>query len=167
MHIRSSSRAALIAGLYTVLCLVLQPLSYGPVQVRISEALALLPVFTPDAIWGVTLGCLLSNAISMSPWDMLFGTLATLAAALLTRKLRHICIKGLPVLSCLPPIVINAVVVGLEITYLFMPQTASAQVLAFHILTVGAGQVLSCGVLGLALVRTIQRVPTLRALFEK
>ena len=54
-------RAALIAGIYVVLCLVLQPFSYGPVQVRISEALTLLPVFTPDAIWAVTLGCFLSN----------------------------------------------------------------------------------------------------------
>ncbi|MFR8257002.1 MAG: QueT transporter family protein [Ruthenibacterium sp.] len=74
-------RAALIAGIYVALCLVQQPLAYGPVQFRVSEALTLLPIFTPDAVWAVTMGCFLSNLFSMSPWDMLFGTLATLTAA--------------------------------------------------------------------------------------
>lgn len=84
-------RAALIAGIYVALCLVQQPLAYGPVQFRVSEALTLLPIFTPDAVWAVTMGCFLSNLFSMSPWDMLFGTLATLTAALATRRLRHVC----------------------------------------------------------------------------
>ena len=74
-------RAALIAGIYVALCLVQHPLAYGPVQFRVSEALTLLPIFTPDAVWAVTVGCFLSNLFSMSPWDMLFGTLATLTAA--------------------------------------------------------------------------------------
>lgn len=89
-------RAALIAGIYVALCLVQQPLAYGPVQFRVSEALTLLPIFTPDAVWAVTMGCFLSNLFSMSPWDMLFGTLATLTAALATRRLRHVRTKGLP-----------------------------------------------------------------------
>lgn len=158
-------RAALIAGIYVALCLVLQPFSYGPVQVRVSEALTLLPVFTPDAIWAVTLGCFLSNLFSMSPWDMLFGTLATLLAAVMTWKLRRLRVKGLPLAACLPPILVNAVVVGAEITYIFMPETASLPVLAFNMLTVGLGQAVSCGVLGLALVAVIERRPHLRQLF--
>ena len=139
-------RAALIAGIYVVLCLVLQPFSYGPVQVRISEALTLLPVFTPDAIWAVTLGCFLSNLFSMSPWDMLFGTLATFLAAVSTYQLRHIRFKGVPFLSCLPPILFNAVIVGM--------------------VTVGLGQVVSCGILGLLLVKTIEKTPQLRGWVE-
>ncbi|WP_367925424.1 QueT transporter family protein [uncultured Ruthenibacterium sp.] len=154
-------RAALIAGIYVVLCLVLQPFSYGPIQVRVSEALTLLPVFTPDAIWAVTLGCFLSNMFSMSPWDMLFGTLATFLAAICTYQLRRIRFKGLPVLSCLPPILFNAVIVGAEITYIFMPETASVPVLLFNMVTVGLGEVVSCGILGLLLVKTIERTPQL------
>ena len=159
-------RAALIAGIYVVLCLVLQPFSYGPVQVRISEALTLLPVFTPDAIWAVTLGCFLSNLFSMSPWDMLFGTLATVLAAVSTYQLRHIRFKGVPFLSCLPPILFNAVIVGAEITYIFMPETASVPVLLFNMVTVGLGQVVSCGILGLLLVKTIEKTPQLRGWVE-
>lgn len=159
-------RAALIAGIYVVLCLVLQPFSYGPVQVRISEALTLLPVFTPDAIWAVTLGCFLSNLFSMSPWDMLFGTLATFLAAVSTYQLRHIRFKGVPFLSCLPPILFNAVIVGAEITYIFMPETASVPVLLFNMVTVGLGQVVSCGILGLLLVKTIEKAPQLRGWVE-
>lgn len=124
-------RAALIAGIYVALCLVQQPLAYGPVQFRVSEALTLLPIFTPDAVWAVTMGCFLSNLFSMSPWDMLFGTLATLTAALATRRLRHVRTKGLPLAAAVPPVLINAVVVGLEVTYIFMPETASLPVLLF------------------------------------
>ena len=116
-------RAALIAGIYVALCLVQHPLAYGPVQFRVSEALTLLPIFTPDAVWAVTVGCFLSNLFSMSPWDMLFGTLATLTAALATRRLRHVRTRGLPLAAAVPPVLINAVVVGLEITYIFMPET--------------------------------------------
>lgn len=118
-------RAALIAGIYVALCLVQQPLVYGPVQFRVSEALTLLPIFTPDAVWAVTVGCFLSNLFSMSPWDMLFGTLATLTAALATRGCAMCSTKGLPLAAAVPPVLINAVVVGLEATYIFMPETAS------------------------------------------
>lgn len=166
MTIRKIVRAALIAGIYVALCFVLQPISYGAVQVRVSEALTLLPVLTPDAIWGVTLGCLLSNTLSMSPWDMLFGTLATFAASLLTWKARSLRVRGVPFVSCLPPIVLNALIVGAEITYIFMPETASGAVLAFNMLSVGAGEVISCGLLGLPLVRLIEKTPALRRLFE-
>ncbi len=128
-------RAALIAGIYVALCLVQQPLAYGPVQFRVSEALTLLPIFTPDAVWAVTMGCFLSNLFSMSPWDMLFGTLATLTAALATRRLRHVRTKGLPLAAAVPPVLINAVVVGLEVTYIFHArnrQTSRAAVQYAH-----------------------------------
>lgn len=76
------ARCAMIAALYTAVSLLLAPFSYGAVQVRVAEALTLLPVFTPDAVVGVTLGCLLTNLLGSSPIDAVFGTLATLAAAL-------------------------------------------------------------------------------------
>lgn len=153
-------RAALIAGIYVALCLVQHPLAYGPVQFRVSEALTLLPIFTPDAVWAVTVGCFLSNLFSMSPWDMLFGTLAT-------RRLRHVRTRGLPLAAAVPPVLINAVVVGLEITYIFMPETASIPVLLFNMLTVGAGQAVCAGGLGLVLVRTVEKSPLLKQWFEE
>lgn len=160
-------RAALIAGIYVALCLVQHPLAYGPVQFRVSEALTLLPIFTPDAVWAVTVGCFLSNLFSMSPWDMLFGTLATLTAALATRRLRHVRTRGLPLAAAVPPVLINAVVVGLEITYIFMPETASIPVLLFNMFTVGAGQAVCAGGLGLVLVRTVEKSPLLKQWFEE
>lgn len=161
-------RAALIAGIYVALCLVQQPLAYGPVQFRVSEALTLLPIFTPDAVWAVTVGCFLSNLFSMSPWDMLFGTLATLIAAVMTYRLRKIRTKkGLPLAACVPPVLVNAVIVGAEITYIFMPETASLPVLGFNMLTVGIGEVISVGILGVALVRVIEKTPALKKIFTE
>ena len=103
----------------------------------------------------------------MSPWDMLFGTLATLTAALATRRLRHVRTRGLPLAAAVPPVLINAVVVGLEITYIFMPETASIPVLLFNMLTVGAGQAVCAGGLGLVLVRTVEKSPLLKQWFEE
>lgn len=157
---------ALIAALYVALCLVLAPLSYNAVQVRVSEALTLLPVLFPEAVWGVTIGCFLSNLYSMSPWDMLFGTLATLISAWMTLKLARVRTKGLPLAAALPPILVNAVIVGAEITYIFMPETAGIEVLLFNMLTVGIGQLISCGVVGVVLVTVLERIPAVRRLME-
>ncbi|MDO5601855.1 MAG: QueT transporter family protein [Oscillospiraceae bacterium] len=158
-------RGGLIAAIYVAVCLLLQPLSYGAVQIRVSEALTLLPILTPDAVFGVTLGCLLSNLLSFSPIDMLFGTLATLVAALATRRLAKVRLKGLPLASALPPILINAVVVGAEITFFFTPEAASAGLLLFNMLTVGAGQVVSCLILGVPLVTFIEKNAALKKIF--
>lgn len=165
MNTRKLVRGALIAAIYVALCLMLAPLSYGAVQVRISEALTLLPVLCPDAIWGITIGCLISNMLSFSPWDMLFGTLASLIAAICTYKLARVRTKGLPLAAALPPVLINAVIIGAEITYLFMPETASIPVLLFNMLSVGAGQVISCFVIGVPLVRVVEKTPALKKWF--
>ena len=114
--------AAMIAALYVVLTMIanMLNLAYGEMQFRISEVLCILPVFTPAAIPGLTIGCVLSNIISPMGWmDMVFGSAATLLAAVCTWALRRITIKGLPILSFLPPILFNAVIVGAELTILF------------------------------------------------
>lgn len=159
------ARCAMIAALYTAVSLLLAPLSYGAVQVRVAEALTLLPVFGPDAIVGVTLGCLLTNLLGSSPIDAVFGTLATLIAGILTWKLRGIRWHSLPIPSALMPVVVNAVVVGAEITFFFMDVPATGAILAFNMLTVGLGEVVSCVVLGLLLVRGIEKNRTLRGFF--
>ncbi len=159
--------AALIAGIYVSLCVIFAPISFGAVQVRISEVLTILPIFTPSAIWGVTVGCLISNILSFSPWDMLLGTLATLVSAICTYKLRNIRFKGLPILAAIPPIIINAVVVGLEITYIFMPESASLAVLFMNMASVFVGQFISCFIIGLPLAKLIEKSPTLKKLISE
>ena len=121
--VRTLAQAGLIAAMYAALTLLLPAPSFGIVQCRISEMLTILAVFTPSAIPGLAVGCLVSNLVGLGmganpagAWDLLFGPLATLAAALLTWRLRNLRVKGVPVLASLPPVVINAVVVGLELT---------------------------------------------------
>ena len=104
---------ALIAAAYAVLTLVIAPFSFGAVQLRISEALTILPVFTPCAIWGLSLGCLIANIFSpFGIIDMVFGTLATLIAAFLSYKVRNIKFKGFPILAPIFPIISNALIIG-------------------------------------------------------
>ena len=170
MQTKKLVRCALIAAVYAALCLVLQPFSYGAVQVRVAEMLCLLPVFGPDYIVGVTLGCFLANLLGTAMGttvavDIVFGTAATLLACLCTYKLRGVRTKGLELAASLPPAVFNAVIVGAEISIFFTDGAATAPVVLFNMLTVGLGEVVSCCVLGVALVRLIEATPRLRGLF--
>ncbi len=159
------ARCGLIAALYVVLCMVFQPLSFGGVQVRFAEALTLLPIFGAEYIPALVLGCFLSNLLGSVLPDVIFGTTATLLACLLTYKLRNLRWKGLAIPAALPPILVNAVIVGPEIAIFFMDTPATLPVMALNALTVGLGQLVSCGILGVALVRLIERTPALSRLF--
>ena len=112
LSVRRLVRCAVIAAVYVVVCLVLAPFSYGAVQVRVAEALCLLPVFGAEYIVGVTLGCFLANLLGSTVVDVVFGTLATLLACLVTYKLRDIRVKGLAIPASLPPVVFNMIIVG-------------------------------------------------------
>ena len=164
------SKQAMIAAIYTVISVCLSAITYGPVQIRISEALTLLPVFAFSNVWGVTIGCFLTNLIGfftganiLGSLDIIFGTMATFLAAATTYLLRNIKFKGVPVLSAIPPILFNAVVVGWELcvlisggfnTVVFIAQAAS----------VAAGQLISCGVIGLVMVNIINKNTVLKEL---
>lgn len=102
------TRAALIAAAYFALATALQPVSFGPVQFRLSEALVLLPVFMPEAVIGVTIGCFVSNFLYSTVYDVIFGTVATLVAAVLTYLLRRT-----KFLYALPPLFLNAFLIPL------------------------------------------------------
>ena len=78
LSVRKLARCGMVAALYVVLCMALQPFSYGAVQVRVAEALCLLPVFGAEYIFGVVLGCFLANLLGSTIVDVIFGTLATL-----------------------------------------------------------------------------------------
>lgn len=144
------AQAAMIAAIYVVLTLIGASFSYGEVQVRISEALTILPAFTPAAIPGVFLGCLISNILGgcILP-DIIFGSLATLVGAVFTWMLRN---KS-KYLAPLPPIIANVLVVPFVLKYGYMVPLP----IPFMMLTVGIGEVISCGVLGLILYTALNR----------
>ena len=166
MNTKRLVRAAMVAAIYVVLCLVLAPFSYGAVQVRLAEMLCLLPVFGAEYIVAVTLGCFLDNLLGSTLVDVVFGTAATLVACLVTYAVRKMRVGGLAIPSAIPPIVSNAVIVGaLELTFFLPGVTGTAALAAWNALTVGIGEVISCGILGVALVKLIESNAGLRRLF--
>lgn len=138
------AQAAMIAALYVVITLVFAPFSFSEVQVRLSEALTILPVFTPAAIPGLFVGCLLGNFLggAVLP-DIVFGSIATLIGAVFTWKLKD----RNPFVAPIPPIVSNTLIVPFVLRYAY----GVALPIPLMMLTVGIGEVISCGVLGMAL----------------
>ncbi|MBE7092163.1 MAG: QueT transporter family protein [Clostridiales bacterium] len=108
--VKQLTRGAVVGALYTVLTLLLAPISFGALQFRVSEALTVLPFIMPEAVLGLTVGCFISNIISSSIIDAIFGTLATFLAALVTLKIKKIY------LAPLPAVVFNSVIVGAVVT---------------------------------------------------
>ena len=120
-------QAAVIAALYAVLTFLQNTLLPGSasmaVQFRVSEILTILAVFTPAAIPGLTIGCVIANISSLSvlgPYDLIFGSLASLIAAILIRAFRNIRLFSLPVLSAIMPAIANGIFVGFEIEFFFV-----------------------------------------------
>lgn len=147
--IRFAALGGVIAALYTVATFLSAALglSYGAIQFRISEALTILPLFFPEAITGLTLGCVISNLASpLGIIDILCGSAATLIAALGTRALRNIKIKKLPVLSMLCPVLSNGIIVGAEIA--FLSKGAFLPIFLITALQVAIGELLVLAILG-------------------
>jgi len=173
-HIRYLVQGAMIAALYAVLTMLAASLgwAYGPVQFRFSEALTILPVFTPAAIPGLAIGCFLSNLGSpLGIVDWVFGTLATLLAAIFTYQLRKIRVKNIPFLAPLPPIICNAVIVGIEIACCTPAGVFSWQVFSLvgflsAALSVGAGELVVCYALGLPLAIALQKTGVVKRIFN-
>ena len=115
------AESAVIAALYAVLSYLSAGLNlaFGAVQFRLSDALCVLPLFTPSAVPGLAVGCFISNLVSpLGIIDWVFGTLATLLAALCTRKLRDITLFSIPFFSVLMPVIFNGFIVGFELACL-------------------------------------------------
>lgn len=144
-------QAAMIAAIYVVLTVFISAfnLASGAIQIRISEALTILPYFTPAAIPGLFIGCFISNFVTgCAPYDILFGSLATLLGACGTYALRKFKFAA-PV----PPIVFNTLIVPFILAYVYGVPDG----IPFLMLTVGAGEVLSCGVLGMTLLFALSK----------
>ena len=168
MSVKRLVRCAVIAAIYVVLCLVLQPFSYGAVQVRVAEAFCLLPIFGTEYIIGVTLGCFLANLLGSTVIDVIFGTLATLLACLVTYKLRNVRVKGLAIPASLPPVISNMFIVGaFEITFFFSDAAPTVALAAFNAVAVGIGEIISCTVVGVALVKLVESNEGLKRIFTE
>ena len=143
-------QAAAIGAIYVVLTLLFAPFSFGEVQVRISESLTILPFFTPAAIPGLFVGCIIANILGGAiPVDIIFGSIATLIGAVFTYKLRG-CSRFL---APVPPIVANTVIVPFVLYYGYGINLP----IPFMMLTVGVGEVISCGVIGMILLNALFR----------
>lgn len=158
-HIVFLTQSGVIAALYVALTVLLQPIGFGSVQCRLSEALTILPVYTPAAIPGLMIGCFLSNLVGLSTganpaggWDLLLGTAATGISAVITYYLRPLRVKNLPLLATLPPVVLNALIVGAELYVVY-----GGLPLYLHMLLVGAGQLIACTVGGLLLAAAMEK----------
>lgn len=144
-------QAAMIAALYVVLTFIANALGLAnyAIQVRFSEALTILPYFTPAAIPGLTIGCLLSNWITgCALTDIIFGTIATLIGALLTYALRRF-----KWLAPLPPIAANTIIVPWVLRYAY----GIGDAIPFLMLTVGCGEFISAGIAGMFLLFSLER----------
>lgn len=142
----------MIAALYVVFTLIANAagLASMAIQIRFSEALTILPVFTPAAVPGLFVGCLISNLLTgAQPLDIIFGSLATLAGAVGTYALG----KNHKRIAWIPPVLANIIVVPLLLYYVYgIPGS-----LGYFVLTVGIGELISCGVLGMGLMKVLER----------
>ncbi len=148
---RGIAIAAVIASLYVVLTYISSAfgLSNGAIQVRLSESLTILPVFTPYAIPGLFAGCLISNILTgCAIWDIIFGSLATLLGAVFTYLLKEK--KYLPLL---PPIALNSIVIPLVLMYAYFLEGS----FIYFVFTVFIGELISCGILGSLLRKSLNK----------
>ena len=148
------ARAGMIAAIYVALNL-LHPFAFGPIQFRLSEALCLLPLLFSESVWGLFVGCIVANLIGLgmgltTPWDVLLGSLATLIAALWTRKIKRDSLAPIPAILC------NAVIVGAMLTFVLTP--GEPLMFFYHAATVGASEALVLYVFGLPLLKAFRKL---------
>ena len=160
MTVGTISTGAVVAAAYAALTIWLAPISYGPIQVRLSEALTVLPFLAPASIWGLFLGCLIANVFGgLGPWDIFAGSFLTLAAAALTYLLRR---TGKPWLAPLPPVILNAFGVSAYLQLLFEPPRiallGNMPGYFVFVVTVGIGEIIACYAVGLPLLYALRRL---------
>ena len=155
---RALVRSGVIAALYVVLTLIFQPISFGAIQFRVSEALTLLPILTLDAVPGLFVGCLLANILGGGVWfDVVLGSVATLLAALCTYRTRKD-----PWLAAIFPTVFNGLIVGPVVYFAYVRAPGapvSIPTLLFNMGTVAFGELVVCYVLGMIMLFALKKLP--------
>jgi uncharacterized membrane protein len=155
---RYIAQVGIIAGLYAALTVVLAPISYGPVQLRVSEALTVLPYLTPAAVPGLFIGCLVANIFGgLGIYDVVGGSLLTLLSAFLTHLVAR---TRRPILAPLPPVLVNSLGVSFYLHLLFqLPYWLT-------VIYIGVGEIATCLVLGYPLLLIVLRKKKLLELFK-
>lgn len=148
------AQAAMIAAIYVSLTFLFAPFSFGELQIRIAEGLMILPLFTPAAIPGLFIGCLLGNILGGAIIvDVIFGSLATLLGAIFTYLLR----EKSKFLAPIPPILSNSLIIPFVLRYGYGVPLP----IPFMMLTVGIGELISCGVIGMILYNALYKYRTI------
>lgn len=168
--------AAVIGAVYAALTMLLAPISYGSIQFRLSEALCVLPFFFPWSAWGLFVGCIIANLISAAGLpDVVFGSLATLLAALCVARIgrpwrqgggtRPPAIGG-SIAACLMPVLFNGPIVGAVLAYAAAPESGDTFFALFALIgaQVAFGEAVVMLVLGLPLIRYLPRSEYFRML---
>ncbi len=148
--------SAIIAAMYVALTYVSASLGLasGSIQVRLSEVLTILPFFTPYAIWGLVIGCFVSNVLTgCLPPDIVFGTIATLIGAVSTYYVSKLKFKSKKWFAPVGPILSNAIIIPFVLKYAYGLKDG----IWFMFLTVGAGEVISCGLIGMLLLLSLEK----------
>ena len=161
--VRQMAAAGIIAAIYAVLTLFLPIPQYGGVQLRVAEAMTVLPYLFPEAVPGLAVGCFLAILLG-SPFvlDWIFGTLATFLAATLTGRMPN------KWLAAVPPVLCNALIIGAEVAYFStLDGAAFGPAFALNGFTVGLGEAIACFALGVPLVSWMRKSPALRDYFAK
>jgi len=157
VSVRKVAFSGVIAALYAGMTLAVMPLSYGPLQVRFSEILCILPFFFPFSVWGLFIGCIVANIFSPYPLDIIVGPIASLLAALCTMyigKMKSREKVTTKAFACFPPVFFNAVLIGAMIAYIVVGEGASEAFWSLFIsfgLWVGLGQLIVLYLIGLPL----------------
>ncbi len=155
--IQKITRAAITAAAYTAITVLLYPISSGLVQIRVAEALMLLPMLYPETAAGLFVGCLLSNFLGGGmALDIIFGSLATLIAALVITKIKNKWLAPLPSIIC------NGVIVGIVMAYATVKDAGVWQYLMW-IGSVSLGEAISCYGLGIPLITAIEKYQNKKA----
>lgn len=160
-HTQNITHAAIIGAVYAALTIFLAPISFGPVQVRLAEALTVLPFLFPQSLWGLWIGCLIANIYGgLGPIDIFGGSALTLLAALSTFYLRRF---KKPILAPLPPVLFNAFGVSAYLHFLVAPPEITffgldrLPVYWLFVITIGFGEFVACYGLGYPLLLTLQK----------
>ncbi len=167
--VRKIAFAAVIAAVYAALTIVLAPISYGPIQFRISEALCILPFFFPAATWGLFAGCVIANLYSAYGLiDIVCGSLATLIAALATMRLGKVNRESAAVkaLACLPPVISNGIIIGIVLALSITPEAPLLVSAATFGGQVALGELVVMYVIGFPLMLALPKMRVYKTLRE-
>ena len=155
---RGLAIGGMVAAIYVVLTLIFQPISFGAIQFRIAEVMTLMPIMTPYAVPGLFVGCLLANWLGGGIWfDVVLGSIATLLAALCTRKFR-----ARPAAAAIFPTIFNGLIVGPVVYFAYVRapgDPVSIPTLLFNMLTVAFGELVVCYALGLPMIYGLKKLP--------